>query len=187
MTSGRWTQRLGLVGAGIVLGAGLMFVGLAQADRIAPARPGVLVALGQKLEVEHRAVDLKIDRGDIAGAIASLESLRSGPWPAEDADLARANDVAVALRHDVYGRLVRLRLDHPEVDGKPTAGLLSIVEEGLGEDAGEVDANPFTARLYALQGELFEAEGRDDDALAAYEKALEINGILLERELGGAP
>lgn len=166
---------------GMVLGAGGMFVGLAQADRIAPSRPDVLVALGQRLDVEHRAVDLRVEKGDIAGAIASLETLRAGPWPsAED-----ATPVAVALRHDAYGRLVRLRMDHPDVDPVTDDGLLEMVAEGLGEE--ETEPNPFTARLWALRGELYEAEGRDDEALEAYEKALEINATLLERELGGAP
>lgn len=177
----------GLVAAGVVLGAALMFVGLAQADRIAPARPDVLVALGQRLDVEHRAVDLRVERGDFSGAIASLDTLRLGPWPESDA----ATDASVQLKHDAYGRLVRLRMDHPEVDPKTPAELLAIVEEGLGPearaDAGLAleDANPFTARLWALRGELYEEEGRDDEALAAYEAALQINSILLERELGG--
>jgi len=171
---------LGTLALGMVLGAAGMFAGLAQADRIAPERPDILVALGQRLDVEHRAVDLKVKKGDIAGAIASLESLRAGPWPTPE----DASPVAVALRHDAYGRLVRLRLDHPDVDPVSQATLLQMVDEGLGEDP--TDPNPFTARLWALRGELYEAEGRDDEALEAYEKALEINSILLERELGGA-
>jgi cytochrome c-type biogenesis protein CcmH/NrfG len=173
--------RLGSLALGMVLGAGAMFAGLAQADRIAPAQPDVLVALGQRLDVEHRAVDLKVENGDIAGAIASLESLRAGPWPGPQ----DASPTATALRHDAYGRLIRLRLDHPEVDPVSNEALLERIDEGLGED--EPDANPFTARLWALRGELYENEGRDDEALAAYERALEINSILLERELGGAP
>ena len=166
---------------GMVLGAGGMFVGLAQADRIAPSKPEVLVALGQRLDVEHRAVDLQVDKGDIAGAIASLETLRAGPWPtAED-----ATPVAVALRHDAYGRLIRMRMDHPDVDPVSEDRLLEVLAEGLGED--ETEPNPFTARLWALRGELYESQGKDDEALEAYEKALEINTLLLERELGGAP
>ena len=166
---------------GMVLGAGGMFVGLAQADRIAPSKPEVLVALGQRLDVEHRAVDLQVEKGDIAGAIASLETLRAGPWPtAED-----ATPVAVALRHDAYGRLIRMRMDHPDVDPVSEDRLLEMLAEGLGED--ETEPNPFTARLWALQGELYESQGKDDEALEAYEKALEINTTLLERELGGAP
>ena len=172
-------SRWGTLAVGMVLGAAGMFVGLAQADRIAPARPDVLVALGQRLEVEHRAVDLKVGKGDFAGAIESLEALRAGPWPSSE----DSTSVAVALRHDAYGRLVRLRLDHPEVSPVGEEKLLEMVAEGLGDQDSE--ASPFTARLWALRGELYESQGRDDDALDAYEKALEINALLLERELGG--
>ncbi len=174
-------SRLGTLALGMLLGAVGMFAGLAQADRIVPARPDVLVALGQRVEVEHRAVDLKLGRGDVAGAIASLESLRMGPWPSPE----EASGASVALRHDAYGRLVRLRLDHPEVEPVDEGKLLELVAEGLGDEDSE--ASPFTARLWALRGELYESQGRDDDALAAYEKALEINALLLEHELGGAP
>jgi len=174
-------RRFTTLALGMALGAAGMFVGLAQADRIAPQRPEVLVALGQRLDVEHRAVDLKVERGDIAGAIESLESLRAGPWPpVED-----ATPVAVALRHDAYGRLARLRLDHPDVDPTAAATMLEMIDEGLGDEP--TDPNPFTARLWALRGEVLEEQGRDDEALWAYEKALEINTALLEREIGGAP
>jgi len=171
--------RFGTLAIGMVLGAGGMFVGLAQADRIVPERPDVLVALGQRLEVQHRVVDLKVGKGDFVGAIDSLESLRSGPWPSSE----DSSSVSVALRHDAYGRLVRLRLDHPEVDPLGEGKLLEMIEEGLGDD--DTEASPFTARLWALRGEVYESQGQDDEALEAYEKALEINALLLERELGG--
>ena len=64
---GTWLSLL----AGVLLGALLMLVGLAQAGRLAPSRPEVLVALAQTLEVEHQRVDLLLAQKDIAGAIAA--------------------------------------------------------------------------------------------------------------------
>jgi len=168
---------------GFVLGAGSMLVGLAQAGKLAPSRPDALVALAQTVEVEHRRVDLLLERGDVAGAIGVLEAQRKQPWLGRD----EGGDVAVELRHDLYGRLVRLRLDHPDVDPQGTDALLQIVAEGLGNDYRDVDTNPFTARLVAMRGEILETLDRDDDALGAYEEALEMNRTLLERELGSEP
>ena len=45
--------------------------------------------------------------------------------------------------------------------------------------------NPFTSRIVALRGEVLEKMQRDDDALTAYEEALDMNRTLLDRELGG--
>ena len=91
--------------------------------------------------------------------------------------------LALQLRHDVYGRLLRLRLDNPEVAPVEPPALLELADEGLGAEYRDVDTNPFTARLTALRGEVLERLDRDDDALTAYEQALEMNRVLLEREL----
>ena len=168
---------------GMLLGALAMLVGLAQAGRLTPREPEVVVALGQLLDAEHRRVDLLLDRGDVAGAIEAVEALRRQPWP----DHETGGDVGVQLRHDVYGRLLRLRLDNPEVSPVEPAALLELADEGLGAEARDVDANPFTARLTALRGEVLERLDRDDDALGAYEAALEMNRVLLDRELGESP
>lgn len=168
---------------GVVLGALAMLVGLAQAGRLTPRKPAVVVALGQLLDAEHRRVDLLIERGDVAGAIEALEALRTQSWP----DHETGGDVGVQLRHDVYGRLLRLRLDHPKVSPVEPAALLELADEGLGVEALEVDTNPFTARLTALRGEVLERLDRDDDALTAYESALEMNRVLLDRELQESP
>jgi tetratricopeptide (TPR) repeat protein len=161
-----------------------MLAGLAQAGRLAPSRPEVVVALGQLVDAEYRRVDLLLDREDFAGAIAALEGLRTQSWPTRE----EGGDLSVELRHDVYGRLLRLRLDNPDVDPLGAAGLLALAEEGLGAEWSEVEHNPFTARLLAEKGEILESLERDDDALSSYEQALEINRVLLDRELsGGAP
>jgi hypothetical protein len=177
------TQRWLTLAVGLVLGAGSMLVGLAQAGRLAPARPDALVVLAQTVEVEHRRIDLLLERGDEAGAIAALEALRRQSWPSRE----DGGDLAEQLRHDVYGRLVRLRLDFPDIDPVTDAALLSMIEEGLGPAYREVETNPFTARLVALRGEVLEERGRDDEALSAYEEALDMNRALLELELAEGP
>ncbi|MCH9684322.1 MAG: hypothetical protein K0V04_23005 [Deltaproteobacteria bacterium] len=171
------------VALGMLLGALAMLVGLAQAGRLAPGQPDKVVALGQLLDAEHRRVDLLVERDDVAGAIAALDALREQQW----LDRESGGDVAVQLRHDVYGRLLRLRIDNPKVAPVPAAALLDIADEGLGEEYRDVDTNPFTARLAALRGEILEQLDRDDDALTAYEEALEMNRVLLERELEENP
>ena len=166
--------------AGILIGAFAMLVGLAQAGKLAPERPEAVVALAQMLDAEHRRVDLMIEKGDVAAAIAALESLRAQSWPTRE----EGGDIAVQLRHDAYGRLVRLRLDYPDIDPIDDAAMLVLVDEGLGDAWRDVEVNPFTARLAAMRGETLELLQRDDDALTAYESALEMNRVLLERELG---
>ena len=168
--------------AGLLLGALLMFMGLAQAGRLTPARPEVLVALAQTLEVEHQRIDLMLGQKDIAGAIRALEALRKLEWPAR----AQAGDAGDQLRHDVYGRLLRLRLDHPTIDPRTPKQLRETADEGLGDDYKSLDINAFTARLVALRGEISEALGDDDAALTAYEEALTMNRGLLQQALAGA-
>jgi tetratricopeptide (TPR) repeat protein len=174
----RWTSML----AGLVLGALLMLVGLAQAGRLAPSRPEVLVALAQTLEVEHKRVDLLLAQKDYAGAIAALEGLRKIDWPGRET----AGEAADQLRHDAYGRLVRLRLDHPTVDARTPEQLGELVREGLGDDYKSLGVNAFTARLVALRGEVAEKTGDDDAALTAYDEALTMNRGLLQQALAGA-
>ena len=181
LTGRRVTSGLSLL-AGLLLGALLMFMGLAQAGRLAPARPEVLVALAQTLEVEHQRVDLLLEQKDVAGAIAALESLRKLEWPAR----AQAGEAADQLRHDVYGRLLRLRLDHPKVDPRTPDQLQQIADEGLGDDHRSLETNAFTARMIALRGEIAELRGDDDAALTAYEEALTMNRGLLQQALAGA-
>ena len=161
---------------GLVLGAtGTWASGVrAEPERLSSV---ALVALAQDLEVVQRQVDLYEARGDVAAAIDALERLCSRPWPSD------AEPLVWELRHDAYGRLLRLRLDHPTVQPRSDADLLALAATGLGEVR---PVNPFTARLLALQGEIYERLGRDDDALRCYEEALAMHRVLLERELGSA-
>lgn len=179
----RWKQIATLV-TGVVLGVGLTLVTNSFAGPMKPpSNPEALVALAQLMDTEHRRVDLLLEKGDVAGAIGALEELRKEKWP----DREQGGDAAIQLRHDAYGRLVRLRIDHPTVDTKTADELLSILDEGLGVEADLVPDNVFTARLVAIRGELFESLGRDDDALLAYERALDINRGLLDDLLSETP
>ena len=167
---------------GMILGAALVLGGFALAGKLKP--PGdheALVALAQAVDATDKQVDLRLGRGDVAGAITALEQLRSEPWP----DRERGGDAAIQLRHDAYGRLLRLRLDHPQVDPKTPTQLLEIANEGLGREWELLDPNPFTAHLLALRGEVLEQLGRDDEALLIYEQALDMNRDLLDEVLQG--
>lgn len=175
-------RSIGLLATGLVLGALLTVTGLALAGKLKPpGEPAALVALAQSVEASDKVVDIQIGRGDIAGAITTLEKLRAQPWPNRE----RGGDAGIQIRHDAYGRLLRLRLDNPQIDGKSAADLLEIADEGLGREWELLDANPFTARLLAQRGEVLEQLGRDDDALLDYERALDMNRDLLEEIING--
>ncbi|EDM81388.1 hypothetical protein PPSIR1_39395 [Plesiocystis pacifica SIR-1] len=184
MSFAQFMKESGQLLTGVILGAVLTIGGLAMAGKLQPpGDPEALVALAQTVDVTDKKVDIMLERGDVAGAIEALESLRKTPWPSRE----RGGDAAVQLRHDAYGRLLQLRLDNPTVDPKTDAQLLELANEGLDGKAWEqLDSNPFTAHLLALRGEVLERLGRDDDALLIYEQALDLNRDLLDELLGGA-
>ena len=167
---------------GMVFGAILMVGYLAHADRLRPAKPDVLVSLAQTLDAQHKQVDVLLKQGDVAGAIAVLEDARTLTWPSRE----QAGDTAVVLRHDTYGRLLRLRLDHPSISPQDPSAMLTTLTEGLGQDYKQIDTNLFTARLLAIHGELLVSQGQDEQALTAYEEALTMNRQLLTNALAGS-
>lgn len=177
-----WTA-FGQLLTGMILGAALAVGGLALAGKLKP--PGdheALVALAQAVEATDMQVDLRLGRGDVGGAIKALEQLRNQPWP----DRERGGDAAVQLRHDAYARLLRLRLDHPEVDAKTPTQLLEIADEGLGREWELLDPNPFTAHLLALRADVLKQLGRHDEALSGLQRALDMNSDLLEEVMQGS-
>ena len=68
------------VALGMMLGALAMLVGLAQAGRLAPSEPKTVVALGQLVEATYRSVDLKVENGDIEGAIEAVDDAEADAY-----------------------------------------------------------------------------------------------------------
>jgi len=174
---------IGQLLTGAILGAALTAGGFALAGKLRPPdEPEALIALAQTADVTDKQADVLLARGDVAGAIAVLEQMRTTKWPGR----ARGGDACVQIRHDLYGRLLRLRLDNPQVDPKSAQELLALVEEGLGSEWELLDPNPFTAHLLALRGEILEQLGRDGDALLVYQRALDMNRDLLDEVMEGS-
>lgn len=170
-------QAIGQVLTGVILGALLTVGGFALGGKLRPPDdPEVLVALAQMVDATDKQVDVMMARGDVAAAIAALEQLRGTRWPSRD----RGGDAGVQLRHDAYGRLLRLRLDNPQVDAKTPQQLLELADEGLGREWELLDPNPFTAHLLGLRAEILQRLGRDDDALLGYQQALDMNRDLFD-------
>ena len=73
-----WIGKLGWGLGGLALGVGITVVSSSFAgDPQPPEDSQVLVALGQLMDTEHRRVDLLLDKGDGAGAIAASRSAAS--------------------------------------------------------------------------------------------------------------
>ena len=174
---------IGQLLTGAILGALLTVGGFALAGKLRPPdEPAALVALAQTVDTTDKQVDVMLARGDVAGAIKALEQLRTTKWPGRD----RGGDACVQIRHDAYGRLLRLRLDNPQIDAMTPRELLELSQEGLGREWELLDPNPFTAHLLALRGEALEQLGRDDDALLVYQQALDMNRDLLDEVMEGS-
>lgn len=181
--SGR-LRAVGLVAAGCALGVAITLVGGARADR--SRDPSALVTAGQLARAEHRKVDLLLERGDVDGALAALTQALDAPWPGPE----RAGAAVIPLRRDLVGRWARLALDHPGAGAPSPAQVRRRLLAELGDSPADAAPDPFTARLWALLGEAYEADGQDDEALAAYQKALDMNRALLDAlltEEDGAP
>ncbi|RMG98133.1 MAG: tetratricopeptide repeat protein [Deltaproteobacteria bacterium] len=147
-------------------------------------RRAATVGIAQLVEVAEAQADVHERAGRPDEAARVLDDALRAPWP-KTAD----RDVAIALRSALLGRWARLRLDDPNLSDDERNRVRDRIVAHL-DDASELHEDAFTARLLAILGEIYEAEGRDDEALAAYERALEINRTLLERLLeegGDAP
>ena len=171
---GRLLRRGGLA---LLLAGSLAAGGAAVA---AGRRHRATVALAQLVEAARARADLLEARGDRAAAARALDEALAGPWP-DAAD----PEVAVPLRSALLGRWARLRLDAPGAGAAERAAVKARIESHL-EGMGTVHEDAFTARLLAILGEIHEAEGRDDQALEAYERALAINRALLQKLLDDA-
>jgi hypothetical protein len=158
-----------------------MLVSLAQAGRLAPSRPEVLVALAQTLEVEHKRVDLLLKQKDVAGAIAALEACASSSGRPARPPARPPNSCATTSTAGSCACASTTRRSTPHARAARRHR-----PEGLGDDYKSLAVNAFTARLVALRGEVSELRGDDDAALAAYDEALTMNRGLLQQALAGA-
>lgn len=122
---------------------------------------------------DSREAERAEEAGDHNAAIEALERLIATPVPP-----GMAEDDARVIRQDAHDRLARARLAAGDL-----AGARAAADAGLA--LGERD-DLFTANLFTTRGRVNEADGRDRDAAADYERALEINEALLDDALGGA-
>lgn len=162
----------------------LLLVGAGGMAVHASKRRTATVGIAQLVEVAEAQADVHERAGRPEEAARVLDDALRASWP-KSAD----PDVAIALRSALLGRWARLRLDDPNLSEDERNRVRDRLVAHLGETS-EPHEDAFTARLLAILGEIYEAEGRDDEALSAYERALEINRTLLERLLeedGDAP
>jgi tetratricopeptide (TPR) repeat protein len=130
----------------------------------ATASNGSYVAYAASVSAHHKRADLLLKKHDLAGATAEMRSLIETPPPADP----RATELLL----DGYGRLGELLLQ----GGKPVEAVTAL-REGVGRAAGPT---AFLARLYVIMGDALGKLGRDDDALDAYQKAIDVNTELLK-------
>ncbi|MDC0745875.1 hypothetical protein [Polyangium mundeleinium] len=148
-----------------------------------PVVDSVLLAFLSKARAAHHKADLAEASGDVAGAIASLESLTGGARPGGATPLPEASEVL----SDTYARLADLRSARSEFD---TA--LRDVDAGL---ALAQETTYFRGHLFEVRGLVEERrakslpEGADRDrarkaAMDAFDEAVRIQDQVISSALG---
>ncbi|MDI1475777.1 hypothetical protein [Polyangium sp. y55x31] len=151
----------------------------------APVVDSVLLAFLSKARAAHHKADLAEASGDVAGAIAALESLTNGARPGGATPLPEASEVL----SDTYARLADLRSAKSEFDaalGDVDAGLLLAKETTY-----------FRGHLFEVRGlveerrakSMPEGEGRErarKAAMDAFDEAVRIQDQVISSALGDA-
>ncbi|MDI1445884.1 hypothetical protein [Polyangium sp. 6x1] len=151
----------------------------------APVVDSVLLAFLSKARAAHHKADLAEASGDVAGAIAALESLTGGARPGGETPLPEVSEVL----SDTYARLADLRSTRGEYD----TGLRD-VDAGLGLAK---ETTYFRGHLFEVRGLVEERrakslpEGADRErarkaAMDAFDEAVRIQDQVISSALGDA-
>ncbi|MBL8744320.1 MAG: hypothetical protein JNK04_24605 [Myxococcales bacterium] len=188
---------------GILLLAGLLGL-VGCADREAPTRDlatatvsaapsaqkqpvdAALIAFLSKARAAHHQADLAEAKGDIKGAIGFLEALPNGTLP-------RQSPEVVEVLADAYARLADLKSRDGRFDdaGREVDRGLALAKETthFRGHLFEVRGVNEQRRMEALEkaGDTAGAEKAKQAALAAFEKAVEIQDAVIAKALEGMP
>jgi len=149
----------------------------------APVVDSVLLAFLSKARAAHHKADLAEASGDVAGAIASLESLTGGARPGGATPLPEASEVL----SDTYARLADLRSTQNQFDGA-----LGDIDAGL---ALAKETTYFRGHLFEVRGLVEERrakslpEGAERErvrkaAMDAFDEAVRIQDQVISSALG---
>ena len=115
----------------------------------------------------HRRADAFERKGDLDSAISEMRELVSAPA----ADDRRARD----LRLDAFGRLAEL-FSKAHKPGEAESSARRGISEAKEESA-------LVARLWVALGDALEAQGKEDAALDAYARAIQIGRRIIDRAI----
>ncbi len=184
-------MKIGLVALGCVLAFGPLGCSrqpregdCPELDGGAPVDQALLAFLSRARAAHHRA-DQREDAGDIAQAVAELDALVGGPLLAG----RKAPEVNEVLA-DTRARLADLRsrqgaFNRAEADVKSGLALLegpSYFQGHLFEVQGLLEER--RAKALAGSGDTAGAEHAKERALAAFQKAMEVQATVIERATG---
>lgn len=119
----------------------------------------------------HKRADLFVTQGNLGAAASEMVSLLALRAPGD----ARAEDLVL----DAHGRLAEIHLKAGKPEEARNAAL-----EGI---ARARRTSAFVARLYVVLGDARAAMDRHDEALEAYQRAIDVNRALIDaaRDGGG--
>ncbi len=121
-------------------------------------------AYAASVAAHHKRADVFVKKQDLSGAIAEMRAAVALKAP----DDPRALELVL----DAYGRLGDLLVKA----GRP-ADAVAVSRDGI---ARTKEPSAFLARLYVVLGDALAGSGKDDEALDAYQHAIDVNAQLMK-------